>query len=528
MGSATPSIPDSVSVITSQDVNTVGATAFASGPIGDVVTLISFSVSLSDRVAGKNGSSATVVFAPSVGGDVSIGYNITLNYPANFFLQQPAPSASLSDGSSAIVTSHSDSAVVLTVTSGKIIASTAVTVILSGFTMGPVAADTPNSISVITTNDANTENLMRSSSGHIGHRVLLSSFVIANDDRLDSKTDVAATLMFTPSVGGAIAAGGSLTLYYPPTLFAMRDLPELPKFNCSAVGVQGAVRLADGGQSWIAVTTSGSGAIAASQPVVVTLSGLKMGSAIKSHATGVSVSTSQDQVASLPLDAGAIGSRLTLQLFIIKFTDAVAGKLDSSVTITFRPSVGGAIPPGGRITVKYFAKGFFHTSYIPQFSCSVPHVTGVCAFDVSNPKYSAIVITTGGSSAIPGDADVTITLSGLTMGAVSDGGSVVVDTSTDHDSETVFSGPIYSRNYVRLVCALPPFTSPQFACRWIRFWIRWLATMASGRTACSTSGVGRIAPKIRGVTQVCDIAPLHVAARRLHMLRFLTLCRLGS
>jgi hypothetical protein len=238
--------------------------------------------------------------------------------------------------------------------------------------------------------------------------------------------------------------------------------------------------------------------------VVVTLSGLKMGPAAKLQPTGVTVATSQDQVESLPFDAGAIGARLVLELFVIKFTDAVAGKLDSSATIVFRTSVGGAVPPGGRITVKYYDKGFFSTSHIPQFSCSAPHVSGQCAFDSSNPKYAAIVITTGGSGSIPGDTSVTITLAGLTMGRKSDGGPVVVDTSRDHDSDPAYSGPIYSRAQVR--CTPPPVRvciALMLAARWTRFWIPLRAMTGSGRTVCSTSGGGRTAPKTRGWTRVC-------------------------
>ena len=250
---------------------------------------------------------------------------------------------------------------------------------------------------------------------------------------------------------------------------------ERPVFNCSATGVSGVVGLGNIEQDWIAVTTSGSGVIAAGQHVIVTLSGLVMGSVVSQNATGLTMSTSQDQVLSLPFDIGFIGSRLDLQGFAIKFTDAVAGAIDSVATISFRTSVGGAVPPGGKITVKYYAKNFFGASQIPLFSCSVPSVTGTCAFDVSNSRYSSIVITTGGSSAIPGNTAVTITLSGLTMGGVSDGGAVVVDTSSDHESlPTANTGPIYDKYFVSLlpqleVSARRLLVSDCCCCRLTRF-----------------------------------------------------------
>jgi hypothetical protein len=72
MGSATPSVLNSISVTTSHDANDVGVATLDSGPIGDRVSLTSFAVSLPDRVAGKGGSTATLVFAPSVAGFIEV------------------------------------------------------------------------------------------------------------------------------------------------------------------------------------------------------------------------------------------------------------------------------------------------------------------------------------------------------------------------------------------------------------------------------------------------------------------------
>jgi hypothetical protein len=448
MGSATSSVRDSMSVTTSHDANPVGVTTLASGPISDRIAFASFTVSLSDRVANKTGSSATLVFTPSAGGDISIGGTVTLFFPASFFLLESDPAASLSGGSTANVTSRTDSFIVLTVQSGMIAAQAAVTVTLTGLKMGDSTASIPSSVSVVSSSYANTENAMKLSSGHIGSRVTVTSLVIADADRVALKSGIAATLTFAPSAGGAIAAAGSLTLYYPSNFFDFRSVSELPTFSCSTSGVEGVVFT---GQDWISVTTSGPGVIAANQPVVVTLIGLKMGPSVKRNATGFSMSTSQDQVMSLPFDSGYIGARVELLVFAIKFTDAVAGKLDSTATILFETSAGGAVAPGGQITVKYFAKGFFDTSHIPLFSCSVPLVTGSAVFDLSHAVFSSIVITTAGSGSIPGSSVITITLSGLAMGAVNDGGSVVLDTSADQDSLPIPSGPIRTRNYVRLL-----------------------------------------------------------------------------
>ncbi len=450
MGGATSSVPNSMSVTTSHDANSVGVTTLASGPISDRIAFTSFTMSLSDRVANKTGSSASVVFTPSVGGDIPIGGTVTLYYPTSFFQVDSTPAASLSGGCTANVTSHTDSFIGLTVRSGTIAAEVAMTITLTGLKMGDITASIPSSVSVVSSSYANTANVVKLSSGHIGSRATVTSLVIADADRVELKSGVAATLTFAPTAGGAIAAAGSLTLYYPPNFFDLRSLSEAPTFSCSASGVQGVVTLGSLGRDWITVTTFGSGVIAANQPVVVTLAGLKMGPSVKQNATGFFMSTSQDQVMSLPFDSGYIGARVALLVFAIKFTDAVAGKLDSTATMKFETSAGGAVAPGGQIIVKYFAKGFFDTSHIPLFSCSVPLVTGSAVFDLGNAVFSSIVITTAGSRSIPGGSVITITLSGLAMGAVNDGGPVVLYTSADQDSLPLFSGPIRTRNYVRL------------------------------------------------------------------------------
>ncbi len=506
MGSGTPSVPSSISVTTSHDAGSAGVATFDSGPIGDRVVFTSFAVSLSDRVAGKSGSAATVVFAPSVGGNVPVGGTVTLSYPASFFLIEATPSASASGGSALNVTTHASSFLVLSVQSGVLAAATAVTITLAGLKMGSITADVPSSVSVVTSSDSNSAIAMKIPSGHIGFRAALVSFVISDADRLESKSGSAATFTFVPSAGGAIAAGGTLTLCYPP-LFFETTAWEPPTFNCSAGAVAGVAAYASAGQSCIVLTTSGSGVIAASQPAVITLFGLKIGPSTIRNVSGISISTSQDQVVSLPIDSGAVVTRLTLLLFAIKFSDAVAGKLDSSAIITFRTSVGGAVAPGGQIIVKYFAKGFFDISQVPLFSCSVPSVSGTCAFDTSSASFSLINVTTGGSGTIPGNTVVTITLAGLTMGAKSDGGPVVVDTSADHESLPVNSGQIYSRQYVRFAneCLVDACVLPWslFLCRLTKYSIRWGSWTTSSRTACSTTTAVPSAQKIiRGATQV--------------------------
>jgi hypothetical protein len=136
-------------VVTSQDPDLQELEPCASGTVGDRVTFTSFSVSLSDRLAGKTSAAATFVFVPTAGGALSPGGTVTIRYPEFFFLPSPAPSILL-QGATANLTSHNQSSVVLTVQNGIVPSSASTTMTLTGFTMGNAAADVPDSISIIT------------------------------------------------------------------------------------------------------------------------------------------------------------------------------------------------------------------------------------------------------------------------------------------------------------------------------------------------------------------------------------------
>jgi hypothetical protein len=114
------------------------------------VSFTSFTIPLSDRLAGKQNASATFVFVPTVGGALDPEDSITIRYPASFFLASPSPSVFISGAVAANVTLHSESFVLLTVNSSGIAALTSSAITLIGLTMGDATADVANSVSIIT------------------------------------------------------------------------------------------------------------------------------------------------------------------------------------------------------------------------------------------------------------------------------------------------------------------------------------------------------------------------------------------
>ena len=107
---------------------------------------LTFSIAITDRVAGKISCSATISFATSAGGALNASSTpadkITLSYPAGFFASSATPTASIS-GISIIASSGAatSTSIVLTLASFSYISSnTAVTITLSGLTMGAATA----------------------------------------------------------------------------------------------------------------------------------------------------------------------------------------------------------------------------------------------------------------------------------------------------------------------------------------------------------------------------------------------------
>ena len=109
------------------------------------------------------------------------------------------------------------SSIVLTLASGSVAASAAVTVTLGGMKMGATAT-AGGDVTVSTSQDPLTS--ATTPSGYIGNAVTSVGFTISSSDRVVNKAGVPVTFSFTPTAGGALASPNTVTLTYPPGFLA--------------------------------------------------------------------------------------------------------------------------------------------------------------------------------------------------------------------------------------------------------------------------------------------------------------------
>ena len=104
---------------------------------GGQVTSPSFEIASYDRVAGKSSAAATFTFTTTAGGALAAGSNITLTYPSGFFASAGSPSVQISGGgATGSVATPTGTQIVITTAAQAIDGSTAVTVTVTGLTMG--------------------------------------------------------------------------------------------------------------------------------------------------------------------------------------------------------------------------------------------------------------------------------------------------------------------------------------------------------------------------------------------------------
>jgi hypothetical protein len=105
--------------------------------IGGQVTSPSFEIALYDRVAGKSSAAATFSFTTSAEGALAAGSNITLTYPSGFFSGAGSPSVQISGGGpTGSVATPTGTQIIITTAAQAIGGNTAVTVTVTGLTMG--------------------------------------------------------------------------------------------------------------------------------------------------------------------------------------------------------------------------------------------------------------------------------------------------------------------------------------------------------------------------------------------------------
>jgi alpha-tubulin suppressor-like RCC1 family protein len=245
-------------------------------------------------------------------------------------------------------------------------------------------------------------------------QVKFITFGIASSDRVAHATSVPVTLTFFPSK--PIPAGGTITLSYPSGFFASSVTPLMSSSNVVGLAVTCGATTA----TYIEITTSGA-AIGAFQYFAMTLSGFTMGAAT-AGVVNVGVQTSTDTLLASSLVAL---TQVKSVVFGIASHERLAGKTSVPVTLTFTPSI--PIQPGWVITLTY-PSGFFAPLVTPVVYSGNSSVTGL-KMTCGSTMVTSIAITVFGAN-IETSA-FTVTISGFTMGSVTAGGVVSVQTTAD-------------------------------------------------------------------------------------------------
>jgi hypothetical protein len=273
-------------------------------------------------------------------------------------------------------------------------------------------------------------------------------FNISDTDRAPGNTNSTVTFAFTTQT--VVHAGGTITLNYPTAFFASGVTP-----SSTACNVEGLTFTAAATTSMSLILTLTSSLPSASA-VVITMHGMTMGAVTAGSVAGITVQTSADVAVSSAVPSGAIEGRVTGVAFEIGAADRKAGNNNATVTLTFTPYT--AIQNFQSITLNY-PHAFFSPGIHPFVAASnTQYSTGNFQF---NPTTNTSLVLTLSAASLPASSTVSFTLSGLTLGAATDGSpfGITVQTSSDTGrSLPVDSGAIFVSSTPVAVSAYP--TSP--------------------------------------------------------------------
>ena len=253
-----------------------------------------------------------------------------------------------------------------------------------------------------------------------------ATFTIANTDRIGGKTAMPVTFSLTPANNKNIAAGGSLTIGYPPGFFASGITPSFS--GCSACGsVTGFAFSATSSSNTITITLSGA-AVIPDSACTFTMTGLTMGAAGVYASGTIDFATSDPESKSVA--AGTIGGKVDSPTMTMPQTERYANKAGGAATISFTTSAGGLVPVGSTITLN-FPSGYWATSPLPN---AEKYGT--------NPDFDGEVITgttfkfNVKGAILAASTAITITITGITMGPAAmavAASSVFITTDADAD-----------------------------------------------------------------------------------------------
>jgi len=332
---------------------------------------------------------------------------LTITTPQNYFSGSPSFIAGASNIAGMTGSSGSQTTTtVVIIIGGNPTTTGAVVITLSGLTLG-------NAVGAGTFSMSSSGDVTASTT-QTAPAILLSvtTFASVTMAYTGAGSPVTPVLVFTPAI--SLDAGQSITLGMPAGYFIGTATFAAAATNIALLtGSATAVSAAD---RQIVITTAGAATTTGS--VTVTLSGLTLGAI---QATGVfTLSTSKD-LGTKQLSAPAIVTAVAFTSITMAYNGA-----NSAVkpVLVFTPTTT-VLATGGTITLTMPQNYFTGTPSFAAGDSSVSGMTGTNAASTS----TQLVLTIGGNPT--GTSAVTITLSGLTLGAIQPASSFSLATSAD-------------------------------------------------------------------------------------------------
>jgi hypothetical protein len=275
--------------------------------------------------------------------------------------------------------------------------------------------------------DTSSAVLQADQIGYGVNQIKLSSVIISSDG-VGSVTS--PVFVFIPT--NTISSGGRITISMPTGYFL-----GAATVTCSVSSWTGSASVSTSTSTEIIITTAGV-AISSGVSVSMTLSGLTLGSARLQGSSSnccFQMLSSADVVFSVALDAPAILASPTFTSVTFRKNNIMDFFGNAGfVEIVFSP--GATIPVGSNITLSMPIGYFFGAATV---TCSVSSWTGSAS--VSTSTSTEIIITTAGV-AISSGVSVSVTLSGLTLGANRPSGIFKLSTSVERGAQEILAPAI--------------------------------------------------------------------------------------
>jgi hypothetical protein len=389
LGAPTAASTSGVSVVTPLDLAATGSTV----PLGGSVSFVSSTIAAAERVPGLSGKSVTVAFTTAT--RLLPGQSVTITLPTGYI------SGTIGVVGTNFATATFGTAPVYVVTATADVAAGAITLTLTGATIGGPMAGSANGVSVVTTTDIAASGPTVS----LGGVVTNVAFAIAAADRIPGLTGKSVTVTFT--MASTLRTGQSATITLPTNYISG---------TIGVVGTNFATATFGTAHQYIVTAT----ADVAAGAITLTLTGATIGGPRPQACNGVWVSTTSDLRSTNVVSPPALGGTVSAVSSTIAIGERVPGKA-KPVTVSF--TVATAMPASHKVTItfpsNYIAFGTI-TATAPNFKTTTMGTL---------PQVIVEVDTAG----VAAGSSHTIVLSGGVLGAPTAASTSGVSVATSSD-----------------------------------------------------------------------------------------------